>query len=117
MIWHMVGPRSDKIITVAIFIYLTPLFSYQFANIALRPFAYAATTQYDIDLGLNWLRVPCDDRWIGYKTSYRSGADRAHIMLCLTADGWVVIPTDNDPSTPSRPSVTHLGQTDRPSPR
>jgi len=101
--WHAVGPRADKIIMAAIIIYVVPLFAYAVANVVLWPFINAATAQYRDVIFQPWLRIPCDRYWAGYRVSYRDGMDRAHVMFCLTANGWVVIQTENDKSTPSRP--------------
>lgn len=103
--WHMIGPQADKIIAVAALICVAPIFFYNIMNIALRPFTYAATSQYPNMEFFSWLRMPCGDHsGIGYKSSYRDGIERVHVMVCLTADGWAVIQTDKDRSTPSRPS-------------
>lgn len=100
--WRMVGPRADKIITAAIFIYVTPIAAYNITNLALRPSGYAATKQFP-GMEFAWLRIPCKDHWLGFKAVHGVGKDeRAHAMVCLTAGGWTVIPSDSDPSTPSR---------------
>ena len=100
--WHMVGLRADKIITAAIFVYVAPIFAYNITNLALRPFAYAAAKQYP-GMRFDSLRIPCQDHWIGFKAVHGVAlGEYAHAMVCWTNSAWTVIPTESDPTTPSR---------------
>lgn len=97
MTWHMVGPRADKVLIGFLIPMLVFVYGYNIANGVMLRFAYSATKEYPA-MDLAFLNNPCGDtkHWFGFKATHGDGkGHRVHALVCLTPDGWAVIPRDN----------------------
>lgn len=96
--WHMIGPRADRWIIVAILVYVTPIVLYNIMSFGLKPFVYAATSEKYPHMRIyGWLQARCDNHWFGYQGVIyaASTGEGQQARVCLTADGWVVIPLED----------------------